>query len=191
VSAPLVLASTSPRRAELLSLAGVEFEALAAPVDEDGITADLAAASAVPSAIALELALAKGRAAAALRPGARVLAADTIVVLDGELLGKPRDPAEADLMLSRLSGRGHEVITAFVLVEPDGTERAGFESTMVHFARWSAAARAAYVSGGEPFDKAGGYGIQGPAGAFVERVDGDWFNIMGLPLARVLALLRG
>jgi len=191
VSAPLVLASSSPRRAALLRSAGVDFEVVVASIDEDAITADLAAAHAVPSAIALELALAKARAGAALCPGSRVLGADTLVVLDGELLGKPRDAADAERMLTRLSGRAHEVITAFALVEPDGALRRGFETTTVTFARWPFAARAAYIASGDPFDKAGAYGIQGPAGAFVERVDGDYANVMGLPVARVVALLRG
>lgn len=192
MTAPLVLASSSPRRAALLRSAGFEFEVVAAPVDEDAITADLAAAHAVPTAIALELASAKAAAGAALRPGARVLAADTLVVLDGELLGKPKDAADAERMLTRLSGRSHDVVTGFALVEPGGGGlRRGFETTTVTFARWPAAARAAYIAGGDPFDKAGAYGIQGPAGAFVERVDGDYSNVMGLPLVRVLALLRG
>lgn len=192
MSVPLVLASSSPRRAALLRSAGLEFEIVAAPVDEEAITADLAAAHAVPSAIALELARAKSAAGAALRPDARVLAADTLVVLDGELMGKPKDAADAERMLTRLSGRSHDVITGFALAEPHrGATRRGFETTTVTFARWPAAARAAYIAGGDPFDKAGAYGIQGPAGAFVERVDGDYANVMGLPLARVLALLRG
>lgn len=192
MSAPLVLASGSPRRAALLRSAGFAFEIVRAPVDEEAITADLAAAHAVPSAIALELARAKAAAGAALRPDARVLAADTLVVLDGELMGKPGDAADAERMLSRLSGRSHDVITGFALAEPAaGAMRSGFETTTVTFARWSAADRAAYIAGGDPFDKAGAYGIQGPAGAFVVRVDGDYANVMGLPLARIVALLRG
>ena len=188
---PLVLASGSPRRKALLAGAGFAFDVVAAPVDEDELTATLAAAHAVPSAIALELARAKAAAGAALRPDARVLAADTLVVLDGELLGKPRDAADAERMLSRLSGRAHEVITAFALAEPGKETRVGFETTTVTFARWPAGARAAYIAGGDPFDKAGAYGIQGPAGAFVARVDGDYTNVMGLPVARIAALLRG
>lgn len=190
MSAPLVLASASPRRAELLRTAGFTFDVLVAAVDEDRLTADLALAQAAPSAIALELALAKARAVSAERPDARVLGADTIVVLDGELLGKPRDAADAGRMLSRLSGRAHEVVTGFALVGPgDAPDVRGFEATTVTFARWPAEARAAYVASGEPFDKAGAYGIQGAAGAFVERVDGCWFNVMGLPLARIRPLL--
>ena len=188
--APLVLASSSPRRAALLRSAGLTFEIVPAPVDEDALTADLAAAGAGASAIALELAAAKARAGARLRPDARVLAADTLVVLDGELLGKPRDAADAERMLTRLSGRSHDVVTGFALSEPGGELRRGFETTTVTFARWSAADRAGYIASGDPFDKAGAYGIQGPAGAFVERVDGDYANVMGLPLARILALLR-
>jgi septum formation protein len=144
LSAPLVLASGSPRRAALLRSAGFDFEIVSAPVDEDAITADLAAAHAVPSAIALELARAKATAGAALRPDARVLAADTLVVLDGELMGKPKDAADAERMLSRLSGRSHDVITGFALTGPGGAGmRHGFETTTVTLARWSAADRAA------------------------------------------------
>jgi septum formation protein len=186
---PLVLASGSPRRIALLATAGIACEALAADVDEDGATARALARATAPSGIAIELAAMKARAVAALRPGARVLGADTLVVLDGTLLGKPRDRAEAWSMLSRLAGRSHEVITGLALLAPDGTLATAFESTAVTFARWPASARAAYVDSGDAFDKAGAYGIQGPPGAFVERVDGDYFNIMGLPLARVLKLL--
>jgi septum formation protein len=190
MSPPLVLASGSPRRAEILGRLGIAFEVVVPGIDEDTLTAGLLAAGATPVAIALALAVAKAEGVAALRPDARVLAADTLVVLDGTLLGKPTDAAEAQSMLSRLSGRSHEVITGVAYLDPPAGPRTTFESTAVRFARWPAAARAAYIAGGDPFDKAGGYGIQGPAGAFIERIDGCPSNVAGLPLARVRALLE-
>ncbi len=187
--APLVLASGSPRRAALLAQAGIAFVVDVPAVDEDGRTARAVAAGEIPAAIGMALARAKAEAVAARHPGARVLGADTLVVLDGALLGKPRDPDEALAMLSRLSGRSHEVITGLALVEPGGEVRTAFEATAVTFSPWPAAARAAYVAGGEPMDKAGAYALQGAAGAFVVRLDGCPTNVVGLPLDRVRRLL--
>ncbi len=187
MSAPLVLASASPRRAELLSVLGLPFTVDPARVDEEALTAAHGADS--PSALAVALARAKAREVAGRHPGARVLGADTLVVLDGALLAKPADEAEARAMLARLSGRSHEVVTGLVVIEPDGSERSGFEATVVTFARWPAAAVAAYVASGEPFDKAGGYGIQGLPGAYVDRIEGCYFNVVGLPLSRLRRLL--
>ena len=118
-----------------------------------------------------------------------MLGADTLVVLDGTLLAKPADPTAAREMLARLSGRSHEVLTGVVVVEPDGSIAEGFAATVVTFARWPAAAVDAYVASGEAFDKAGGYGIQGFAGAYVERIDGCFFNVVGLPLSLARRLL--
>lgn len=191
MSLPLILASGSPRRAEILGRLGIGFEVVVPGVDEDSLTAGLVAAGATPVAIALALAVAKAEAVAALHPESRVLAADTLVVLDGALLGKPADAAEAHSMLSRLSGRSHEVITGVAYLDPPDGLRTTFESTAVTFVRWPAAARAAYIAGGDPFDKAGSYGIQGPAGGFIERIDGCPSNVAGLPLARVRDLLAG
>ncbi len=188
MSAPLVLASSSFRRAQLLATLGVVFTVEPAGVDEEALT--LAHGADAPSSLAMALARAKALHVAARHPGARVLGADTLVVLDDNLLGKPADAAEAREMLARLSGRSHEVLTGVALVHSDGRCAAGFESTVVTFARWPAAAVDAYVASGDPYDKAGGYGIQGPAGAFVTRIDGCFFNVVGLPLARVRRLLE-
>jgi septum formation protein len=181
----LVLASSSPRRAELLATLGVAFETMTPGVDEDALFADVAS----PSRRATLLALAKARAVAERRPGVRVLGADTVVVLDGEILGKPTDAADALAMLSRLSGRAHEVVTGLALREADGAEETAFVATAVRFARWPDEALAAYVATAHPLDKAGAYGIQGAAGAFVEHVEGCFFNVVGLPLERVRRLL--
>jgi septum formation protein len=192
VSAPLVLASASPRRIALLREAGVECEVHPAELDEDSLHSDLVS----PSARAVAIALAKARAVAALRPGDRVLAADTIVVLDQEILGKPRDADHALWMLSRLSGRAHEVITGVALLVPappgpgaGPVVRTGFAATAVYFERWPAPAMTAYAGSAEPLDKAGAYGLQGFAGRFVSRIEGDPSNVIGLPIHMVRQLL--
>jgi septum formation protein len=181
----LVLASSSPRRAEMLRALGVEFTTDAAALDEEAMFLEVAS----PSRRAVLLALAKGRAVAARHPGARVLAADTLVLLDAESLAKPRDAAEALWMLSRLSGRSQEVITGVAVVEPDGTARTGFSATGVKFARWPSAALLAYARSDGPRDKAGAYGLQQVAGAFVADMAGPADNVVGLPRALVMRLL--
>ena len=179
------LASASPRRSELLRQIGVRFEVRAAAIPEDPRPGE------APDAYVLRLAKAKARAvAAALRPDeqAPVLAADTAVVLDGELLGKPADTAEAVAMLERLSGRSHRVLTAVTL--DCGTDVESLRSdSEVRFRATTAAERHAYCSTGEPFDKAGGYGIQGHAAVFVESLQGSYSGVMGLPLFETAALL--
>lgn len=136
------------------------------------------------------LALAKARAAAALRPRANILGADTIVVVDDEILGKPRDEDDARRMLERLSGRTHLVLTGVALVTSDDT-RVEVAETQVEFAPLSAEEVAWYVSTGEPADKAGAYAIQGLASRFVVRIDGSYSNVVGLPVALVYHLLTG
>jgi septum formation protein len=178
---PIVLASASTRRIELLRLLVPAFEVQPANVEE------LAEGSA-PSAVAIANARAKAAAVRERRPDATVIGADTVVVLDGEILGKPRDAREALSMLSRLSGRGHEVVTGLAVAGPDGV-RTGFAATAVHFLPWPPAALAAYAASPEPLDKAGAYAIQGQAGVYVERIEGCWFNVVGLPLARLARLL--
>lgn len=205
----LVLASQSPRRAELLRLAGLPF-AVERPGDvEAELAARLAAAGATPPAYALALARAKAAEAASRRPGQLVLGADTIVVVDGDVLEKPLDEADAARLLGRLAGRRHTVITAIALccrprpavgsaADDDETvddetwgaiECEAAESTEVEFLPLSAAAIAGYVATGEPMDKAGAYGIQGYGAMMVRRVEGCYFNVMGLPLARLGQLL--
>lgn len=178
----LVLGSTSPRRLELLRLAGFEPVVRPAEVDEthrDGES---------PSDYVLRLARLKC-AAVRREPDEVVLAADTTVVLDGEVLGKPRDPADAAAMLRRLSGRSHEVITAVAVLGPRGGEEA-LVSTEVHMAVLDDAAIERYVATGEPLDKAGAYGIQGVAQVLVRAVHGSWTNVVGLPAVETVELLR-
>jgi septum formation protein len=177
----LVLASASPRRQELLRAARIPFTTRPADVDEQPL------ASESPEACVLRLAEAKARAS--WQPGELTLGADTVVTLDGQLLGKPADAADARRMLRLLSGRSHQVLTGICLY--DGTEtRSAVESTEVEFLELTDEEVDAYVAGGEPLDKAGAYGIQGEASKFVKRVDGCYFNVVGLPLARVYGFIR-
>lgn len=196
----LVLASQSPRRAELLQLAGLPFEVRPPGGVEAELAAHLASAGATPGDYALALARAKAADVAGRLPGRLVLGADTIVVVDGDVLEKPCDEADAARLLARLSGRGHTVITAIALrrcAPRDGAAGGGrdldlcaIESTAVEFLPLAAGAIARYIATGEPLDKAGAYGIQGYGALMVRRVEGCYFNVMGLPLAR-LGLLLG
>lgn len=197
---PLILASRSPRRSELLQLAGLPFRVEPPGDVEAELAASLAAAGAAPADYALALARAKASAVAARNPGRLVLGADTIVVLDGDILEKPRDRADAARLLGRLSGRRHTVITAIALAVvaaagPDApfargsVDLAAAESTEVEFLSVSAASIDRYIATGEPMDKAGAYGIQGYGALMVRRVEGCYFNVMGLPLARLGQLL--
>jgi septum formation protein len=180
LSVPVILASASPRRRELLSLLGLAFDTAAADVDESWRSGE------APEVHAERLA--REKAAAVRRPGAVTVAADTIVVVDGEILGKPADGAEACAMLRRLAGRGHVVHTAIAVAY--GERRAsGVVSTRVWFRPLDGATIAAYVATGEPLDKAGAYGIQGYGAVLVERIEGDYFTVMGLGLARLADLL--
>ena len=181
----LVLASRSPRRVELLRGLGYAFDADAADLDEDALFAEVAS----PSRRAVLLALAKARAVALRHPGARVLAADTLVVLGAETLGKPQNEQDALFMLSRLSGASHEVVTGVALREPDGTEKSGYAATRVTFARWPSSALVAYACSDGPRDKAGAYGLQDLAGGYVAGLDGPADNVVGLPRALALRLL--
>jgi nucleoside triphosphate pyrophosphatase len=184
----LILASQSPRRVELLRNAGLAFEARPADVDER-LRAGEAAFDYVQR-LAREKALAVLATAAA---GDLVLGADTTVVLDGESLGKPVDGDEARRMLARLSGRTHEVMTGVCLAWR-GEQRVefelGVEVTEVDFADLSEQQIAQYVATGEPMDKAGAYAIQGRASRWIPRIRGCYFNVVGLPVARVWAMLE-
>ena len=178
----LVLASASPRRLELLRLAGLNPEVRPADVDESPL--------AYEDPVAHVLRLARDKACAVGADGAVVLGADTTVTVDGTVLGKPADHDEAVAMLQRLRGRSHTVCTGVAVAAPDGLVADTVVSTEVVFAPISDEAIAAYVAGGEPMDKAGAYGIQGAAAAFVTRIDGSWTNVVGLPLVETLELLR-
>lgn len=180
----IVLASVSPRRAELLASAGVGFDVDAADVDESIRPGEL------PEPYVRRLAEAKSRAVAERHPESTVLAADTVVVLEGECLGKPRDAGEAAEMLRRLSGQVHEVLTGFTLRKA-GRADTGVCRTRVAFRDLTEAEISAYVESGEPMDKAGAYGIQSGAAHMVRRVEGSYSNVVGLPLAEVVESLRG
>lgn len=181
----LVLASTSPRRRELLRAAGYTFEIAAPGVAEEERPGES------PETCARRLALEKARAVAKrTAPGACVLAADTVVVLDGETFGKPRDVTDAQHMLLRLAGETHEVLTGFALIcTDDGQERDGFARSRVRMRAVSPDEARAYAESGEPLDKAGGYAVQGEAGRFVEAIDGLRSNVIGLPLEDIQPLL--
>lgn len=181
----LILASASPRRREILDRLGLGFEVVPAP---DHVEGDPARGEA-PEAFAVRAARAKADAVAEGRRNAVVIAADTIVVVDGEVLGKPADPARAAAMLRRLAGRWHVVQTGVAIRAPEGAAASGVESTTVWFRTLSDDEIDAYVATGESIDKAGAYGIQGLGAALVERIDGCYFNVMGLPVVRLLEVL--
>lgn len=182
----LVLASASPRRAELLRTAGFTFEVRPADVDETPRPAE------PPATYALRVARDKALAAAERVNGtdAWILAADTVVVVDGRILGKPTGPADARRMLSLLSGVVHEVLTA-VVVRHAGSETSEVVSTRVRFTTLSAAEMDWYVESGEPDGKAGAYAIQGLGSRFVDWIEGSWSNVVGLPVATVYRMLGG
>lgn len=180
----LVLASASPRRRDLLQRAGVPFEVAPAEIDESARSGE------APAVYAQRIAAEKARAVFATHPDAFVLAADTIVVVGGEILGKPRDEADARRMLERLSGRSHQVTTAVCLVSPDGAERCRVVTTEVDVRALRGEEIDAYLRSGEWRGKAGGYAVQGIASAFVTAIRGSYTNVVGLPLAEVLELLR-
>ena len=178
----IVLASGSPRRRALLEGLGIEHKVDPAHVDERPEPGEL------PESLAVRLATDKARAVSANHPGSVVLAADTLVVVDGHILGKPVDDVDAMRMLGALSGREHRVITA-VAVARDGAVDARFEVTRVWFRRLTDQTIRDYVATGEPLDKAGSYGLQGFGGVLVERIDGDYFCVIGLPIGLTVDLL--
>lgn len=180
----IVLASASPRRRHLLEMLGIAHEVLPSDVDETRLPGE------VPEAMAVRLAAAKALAVLAQRPDHLVLAADTVVTIDDHVLGKPDDPSDAARMLAMLSGRSHRVITAVAVALPGGEIRERYDATHVWFRELSPETIAAYVATGEPMDKAGSYGVQGYGAVLVERVDGDFFSVMGLPLRLVVELLE-
>ena len=177
----IALASISPRRRQLLESLGLEVVVVPSGYRED----DHGASVVDPRELVLVHAQGKARMADASGPPVLV-AADTAVVIDGAILGKPRDPAEAKTMLSRLSGRTHTVHSGFVVVDRGfGETASGVESTEVTFLPLTASQIACYVATGEPLDKAGAYGIQGRGALLVASIAGDFYAVMGLPLARL------
>jgi len=184
----LILASSSPRRQELLREIGIPFQVHAANINEDQIGGE------APIAYVLRLAREKAQAVAAHYPHSYVLGADTIVVVDDEVLGKPKDRRDAARMLRLLSGRWHEVTTAVSVVAP-GTVAPGTlaetraSTTKVYFREIAEDEIQRYVAGGEPMDKAGAYAIQGGASRWADRIEGEFSNVVGLPLSLVTDML--
>jgi len=179
----LILASSSPRRRELLQAAGIEFVVQPADVPE------IPGPDESPVDFAKRLAREKAESIGRAHPKDMVLGADTIVIVDGEIFGKPADPEDAARMLRRLSGRDHLVTTAVCLCR-NGVADVHAETTRVFFSTISEAEIAEYIASGHPMDKAGAYGIQGYASRWVYRVEGDYFTIVGLPVARVWGMLE-
>jgi len=185
VMEPLVLASSSPRRAEILRAVGWPFETSPADVDESPKGGE------PPDEYVRRLAREKAGAVAAGRLFGLVLGADTTVVVNGEILGKPRDEEEARGMLRQLSGRWHEVLTGVALVRAEtGRARVGMERTRVRFAEMTDEEIAWHVRTGELLDKAGAYAIQGRAALFIEAIEGDYWNVVGLPVRLVYELAK-
>jgi septum formation protein len=179
----IVLASASPRRQELLRTAGIPFAVQPADIDETPLPGES------PKECAERLAREKARAISRKRPLDYVLGADTIVVLDDAIFGKPRDASDAVRMLRLLSGRTHAVITGICLVGPTAFERTTSEITLVTMNGLSNGEIRDYVATGEPMDKAGAYAIQGIASRWIPRIEGDYSNVVGLPVALVYGML--
>lgn len=185
----IILASRSPRRREILSALGVRFEIVSADADESSDVTD-------PARLVSELALVKGRATRSLLAAEGrwndetvVIAADTVVAVDGRILGKPKSEEDARSMLRSLSGKGHEVVSGVALLSGN-REISVSESTGVYFSALSDSDIERYVASGEPMDKAGAYAVQGRASLWIERLDGDYFNVVGLPVHRLNELTK-
>lgn len=186
----LILASASPRRAEILRNAGFDFDVVPAHPDEslrpDEAATDYVRRLAEEKALTVARQLAKD----AVGEFSFIIGADTVVVIGNEILGKPSSPANAREMLSRLSGKTHEVYTGLSVVVGNRIAHTAVEKTRVTFQPLSEEEIEDYIATGEPFDKAGAYAIQGRGGKFISRIEGCYFNVMGLPLARLYAMLR-
>lgn len=174
----IILASNSPRRKELLEQVGIEFEVMSSDVDE--ITDKTA-----PADVVMDLSRIKAEAIARNNKGVVVLAADTVVAYNGQILGKPKDEADAFKMLKLLSGKAHQVFTGVTIVDEAGESNSFFESTDVVMYENSDELIKKYIATGEPMDKAGAYGIQGKGAVLVKEIKGDYNNVVGLPLSRV------
>ncbi len=183
----IVLASSSPRRQELLSKVGLDFEVIPAAFDES-------AASGSPDQVVKELALEKAREVARKlehEQDALVIGADTVVYIDGKILGKPGDDREAALMLGMISGRTHVVYTAIAIVDTvTGKTLVECEESRVHIRDLEPGEIDAYVRTGEPGDKAGAYAVQGTGSVIVDRIEGCYFNVVGLPMSRLALMLK-
>lgn len=185
ISGRLVLASASPRRAEMLKLLGVDFDRLPGDIDETFLEGE------TPREHVLRLSEGKAALAARGRPDAWILGADTIVVVAGEVLGKPGSPAEAKAMLEKLSGREHEVLTGFAIIRQDlGIRVREVVRSTVLFREISGDEMAWYTGTSEPYDKAGAYAVQGMGACFVREIRGSFSNVVGLPLCEVFEALK-
>ena len=185
MSKELILASASPRRRQLLRQIGLEFRVMPSHVNEDQILHH------DPLENVQAIALSKARNVAARVERGIVIGADTQILADGDVLGKPDAPEDAVLMLSKLNGKTHRVVTGTALVDAEtGFAETWVETTLVTFRKLSEDEILSYVDTGEPMGKAGAYGIQGRAAAFVERIEGCYFNVVGLPLAKLVQKLR-
>ena len=180
----LILASGSPRRAEILNAVGWSFEVVTSGIDETRIDGEDSVT------YVQRLALEKAEGVASKRESGLILAADTTVVVDNEILGQPENDQDAQRMLKLLSGKWHEVLTGVALIRIGGESNAGIETTRVRFAELSQSEIDWYISTGEPRGKAGAYGIQGRAALFVEEVSGDYLNVVGLPIRLVYEMIR-
>ncbi len=184
----IILASASPRRAALLQQIGLPFRVQASALGDDG---EAALPRETPEAHAVRLALAKAREVAARLGNGLVIGADTVVVLEDRILGKPANPTEAKAFLLALSGRIHRVVSGVAVVDAaTGRSEAATAVTAVQMRAFDAAEAEAYVVTGEPMDKAGAYGIQERGALLVEAIQGDYFNVVGLPLVLLMELLR-
>ena len=185
MSGRFILASASPRRIELLSLLGLRFEIMPSHVDEAFVAGE------TPEEHVLRLSEAKAMTASVLHPDAWVMGADTIVIINGEVLGKPRTPDEAKEMLSKLSGRVHTVFTGFTVTRKSAhiLIRNAIESS-VRFREISEDEMMWYIRSEEPYDKAGGYAVQGMGAFFIKEIHGSYTNVMGLPLCEVVDVLK-
>lgn len=179
---PLILASASPRRRELLSLTGLAFTVDAPDVDES--------CTLPPRQAVQELSRRKALAASAMHPGCFILAADTLVSVDEQALGKPHDAQDAYRMLRLLSGRWHQVYTGVTVIAPDGTLHCEADTTDVHFEPMTDEAIRRYIATGEPMDKAGAYAVQGIAGLWIDQLRGSHTNVIGLPMSLTRRLLE-
>lgn len=179
----IILASASPRRSELMTLAGFRFDVICADIDE------IVPEKALPQEVVMSLALQKAQAVAKDHRKSAVVGSDTVVALDGKILGKPRSEKEAAEMLRSLSGRIHKVYTGVAIVCGEKVT-SFFEETEVEFFPLTDQEILDYVATGEPMDKAGAYGIQGRGAVLVKRINGDYFNVMGLPISKVYRELK-
>jgi septum formation protein len=182
----LILASASPRRAQILRDAGISFSVLSSAVDETPYAGE------TPQQMVQRLANAKAELVSARAVGPAILiAADTVVVVDGQVLGKPRSTDDARRMLQLFSGRTHSVVTGVSLIRlPEMDRRQFVETTLVTFAPLTRDEISRYLATEEPFDKAGAYAIQGHAGRYIPRIEGCYFNVVGLPLSRLISTLE-